>query len=107
MGEPSKALRSNVSRTVSPVTTGRRTAAFTTTVSPHKVVEEQKDIEVRLEDWFRSIVQSNHDLATALERLRDTYRKLLAENPVSASYHAVLIGVEATLRDAENVRELN
>ena len=76
-------------------------------IPPQKVADEQDEVERNLQEWFRSIVQSNHDLATALERLRDSYQDLLVGRPISNAHQAVLIGVEITLRDAENVRELN
>jgi hypothetical protein len=41
-------------------------------IPPEKVADEQGEVERNLQEWFRGIVQSNHDLATALERLRDS-----------------------------------
>jgi hypothetical protein len=76
-------------------------------IPPQKVADEQEVVERNLQEWFRGIVQSNHDLATALERLRDSYQDLLLGRPISNAHRAVLIGVEITLRNAENVRELN
>jgi hypothetical protein len=101
-----KAPHINVSPSVVPVTTGRR-AALKKAVPPQKLADEQGEVERNLQKWFRGIVQSNHDLATALERLRDSYQELLVGRPVSNAHQAVLIGVEITLREAENVRELN
>jgi hypothetical protein len=39
----------------------------------------QASIEGQLERWLRGVIQSNHDLMTALERLRDSYHKLWQE----------------------------
>lgn len=56
---------------------------------------------------FLSFVKSHRDLSIALERLRDSYKELLVGKPVSDADGAVLMGVEITLREAKNVRELN
>jgi hypothetical protein len=66
----------------------------------------QASVEGELEKWFRGVMQSNHDLVSALERLRDSYKELLAEKPVTEADHAVLMAVEITLRNARNARAL-
>jgi hypothetical protein len=66
----------------------------------------QASVEGELEKWFRGVMQSNHDLVSALERLRESYKELLAEKPVTEADHAVLMAVEITLRNARNARAL-
>jgi hypothetical protein len=66
----------------------------------------QASVEGELEKWFRGVMKSNHDLVFALERLRDSYKQLLGERPVSEANQAVLLAVEITLRDARNARAL-
>jgi hypothetical protein len=107
MVQQNKASRSNISPPVVPIAAGRSAAALKKAVPPQNAADEQGDVERNLQKWFRGIVQSNHDLATALERLRDSCQELLVGRPISNAHQAVLIGVEITLRDAENVRELN
>lgn len=63
-------------------------------------------VEGELEKWFRGVMKSNHDLVFALERLRDSYRQLLGERPITEANQAVLLAVEITLRDARNARAL-
>ena len=41
-------------------------------------VTGQPSPEGQLEKWFRGIVQSNNDLISALEQLRDSYKNLFA-----------------------------
>ena len=62
--------------------------------------------EGELEKWFRGVMRSNHDLISALERLRDSYKGLLAQKTLTEADHAVLLAVEITLRDARNARAL-
>jgi hypothetical protein len=66
----------------------------------------QVSVEGELEKWFRGVMKSNHDLVFALERLRDSYKQLLGERPVTEANRAVLLAVEITLRDARNARAL-
>jgi hypothetical protein len=61
--------------------------------------------EGALEKWFRGVIQSNHDLIAALERLRDSYQKLI-EKPASEADQAVLLAVEITLSSARNAQIL-
>ena len=63
-------------------------------------------VEGELEKWFRGVMKSNHDLVFALERLRDSYKQLLGERPVTEANQTVLLAVEITLRDARNARVL-
>ena len=46
-------------------------------------VTPQTSIEGELERWFRGVMVSHHDLVFALEQLRDSFRKLLAEKEMS------------------------
>jgi hypothetical protein len=62
--------------------------------------------EGELEKWFRGVMRSNHDLISALERLRDSYKGLLAHKTLTEADHAVLLAVEITIRDARNARAL-
>jgi hypothetical protein len=66
----------------------------------------QTSVEGELEKWFRGVMKSNHDLVFALERLRDSYKQILGERPVTEANQAVLLAVEITLRDARNARAL-
>jgi hypothetical protein len=58
-----------------------------------------------LEKWFRGVMQSNQDLITALERLRDSYQQLM-HKPASEADQAVLLAVEITLSRARNAQIL-
>jgi hypothetical protein len=66
----------------------------------------QVSAEGELEKWFRGVMQSNHDLMSALERLRDSYKGLLVQKNITEADHAVLMAVEITLRNARNARAL-
>jgi hypothetical protein len=68
-------------------------------VAPEAVVEG------KLEKWFRGVVQSNYDLMTALERLRDSYERQ-AKKPLTEADRAVLMAVQVTLQNAKNARTL-
>jgi hypothetical protein len=61
--------------------------------------------EGKLEKWFRGVIQSNYDLVTALERLRDSYEKK-AKKPLTEGDRAVLLAVQITLQNAKNARAL-
>jgi hypothetical protein len=69
-------------------------------------VSGQPSPEGQLEKWFLGVMQSNHDLISALERLRDSYQRLLADKGLGESEQAVLLAVEITLRNARNARAL-
>lgn len=62
-------------------------------------------LEGKLEKWFRGVIQSNYDLMTALERLRDSYERQ-AKKPLTEADRAVLLAVQVTLRNAKNARTL-
>ncbi len=72
-------------------------------VLPFVVPEASR--EGQLEKWFRGVIQSNHELIAALERLRDSYQ-LLMQKPVSEADQAVLLAVEITLNRARNAQAL-
>ncbi|MGC2399216.1 MAG: hypothetical protein WA510_05520 [Acidobacteriaceae bacterium] len=65
----------------------------------------QPSREGALEKWFRGVIQSNHDLIAALERLRDSYQMLI-QKPASEADQAVLLAVEITLSSARNAQTL-
>jgi hypothetical protein len=69
-------------------------------------VAPQASVEGQLEKWFRGVMQSNHDLIFALERLRDSYKGLLGPKVMTEADQAVLLAVEITLRNARNARAL-
>jgi hypothetical protein len=69
-------------------------------------VTPQASQEGKLEKWFRGVIQSNQDLVTALERLRDSYQELLTEKPFSEADQAVLLAVQITLNNARKARLL-
>lgn len=58
------------------------------------------DDTTRLLSWLRGIVKSNHELKSALERLRLSYNVLLAGTFVTDA-EAILWQVEVALKDAE------
>ncbi len=77
--------------------------------APAKVLQFEQpksSVEGELEKWFRGVMQSNHDLMSALERLRDSYKGLVAQRTVSEVDTSVLVAVEVTLRNARNARAL-
>ena len=69
-------------------------------------VTPQTSIEGELERWFRGVMVSHHDLVFALEQLRDSFRKLLAEREMPEANFPVLADVEVTLTKARNARAL-
>jgi hypothetical protein len=69
-------------------------------------VTGQPSPEGQLEKWFRGIVQSNNDLISALEQLRDSYKNLFAGKLLGEADQAVLLAVEITLTNARNARVL-
>jgi hypothetical protein len=68
-------------------------------------VSPAASMEGKLEKWFRGVIQSNYDLVTALERLRDSYERQ-AKKPLTEADRAVLLAVKITLQDAKNARAL-
>jgi hypothetical protein len=72
-------------------------------VLPFTVREPSR--EGQLEKWFRGVIQSNHDLIAALERLRDSYQVRM-QKPASEADQAVLLAVEITLSQARSAQIL-
>ena len=66
----------------------------------------QSSTEGKLEKWFRGVIQSNHDLVTALERLSDSYKGLLGEKPLTERDQAVLLAAQITINNARNAQNL-
>jgi hypothetical protein len=61
----------------------------------------------KLERWFRGVIQSNHDLMTALERLSDSYKGLLGGEALTERDQAILLAVQVTLSNARNAQNLS
>ncbi len=79
------------------------------TKAPGKVlpfVTGKPSSEAQLEKWFLGVMQSNRDLISALERLRDSYKMLMTDKVLGEADQAVLLAVEITLRNARNARAL-
>jgi hypothetical protein len=77
--------------------------------SPRKVlpfVAPKASVEGKLEAWFRGVIQSNLDLMTALERLSDSYKGLLANKTLTEADQAILLSVQITLNNARNAQIL-
>jgi hypothetical protein len=68
-------------------------------------VAPEAAVEGKLEKWFRGVIQSNYDLTTALERLRDSFERQ-AKKPLTEADRAVLMAVKVTLQNAKNARSL-
>jgi hypothetical protein len=68
-------------------------------------VAPEAAVEGKLEKWFRGVIQSNYDLMTALERLRDSYERQ-AKKPLTEADRAVLMAVQITLQNAKSARSL-
>ena len=83
------------------MTESKRVSAKVLTFAPR-----QSSTDGKLEKWFRGVIQSNHDLVTALERLSDSYKGLLGEKPLTETEQAVLLAVQITLNNARNARNL-
>jgi hypothetical protein len=69
-------------------------------------VTPQSSIEGELERWFRGVMLSHHDLMFALEQLRDSFKKLVAEKAMNEADYAVLAMAELTLSNARKARAL-
>jgi hypothetical protein len=63
----------------------------------------QDGIGPQLVSWVRGVVRSNNELVPALERLRRSYKMLLAGKPVTDA-EEVLWQVDGALKDAEASR---
>jgi hypothetical protein len=61
--------------------------------------------EEHLEQWIRGIVQSNSELENALERLRISYKAMLAGKPLTDA-DEILMAVETALGSVEKTRNL-
>jgi hypothetical protein len=76
---------------------------------PHKKVlkfaARDADIDTRLVNWVRGVANSNEQLVSALGRLRESYKSLLAGRPVSES-EQILWQVEGALTGAAMARDL-
>jgi hypothetical protein len=66
-------------------------------------VTTQDDVERQLLNWIRGVVENNNKLVQALERLRHSYRILLAGRPITDA-EDVLWQVETALEDAERLK---
>jgi hypothetical protein len=69
-------------------------------------VAPETSAEGKLEKWFRGVIQSNQDLMTALERLRDSYQGRLREKAFTEADQAVLLAVQITLNNARKAQVL-
>jgi hypothetical protein len=69
-------------------------------------VTPQTSIEGELEKWFRGVMASHHDLMFALEQLRDSFRKLVAEKALDEANYLALAVADVTLNNARNARAL-
>ena len=79
------------------------------TETPGKVLQfvtPQTSVEGELERWFRGVMVSHHDLTFALEQLRDSFRKLLAEKALDEAEFLALAVADVTLNNARNARAL-
>jgi hypothetical protein len=60
----------------------------------------RNDIGLELVNWVRGIVRSNHELTSVLERLRGSYKLLLAGMDITDA-EEILWQVDGTLLNAE------
>jgi hypothetical protein len=67
--------------------------------------EPQDAVEQKLEGWVQSVLETVDELATALKRLRESYRAVRAGN-AAMDENEVLIQVEDALQQAERVRNV-
>jgi hypothetical protein len=58
------------------------------------------DVTTRLLNWIRGVIQSNHELVDALERLRFSYKEHLAGRSLRDA-ETILWQVEFALKNAE------
>ena len=68
-------------------------------------VVPQASMEGKLEKWFRGVVQSNKDLITALDRLRNSYQTRVGQQ-MTETDEAVLLAAQITLIEARNAQNL-
>jgi len=64
-----------------------------------------KPSEKDLLDFVQMVIESNHELATALKNLRDSYCALRSENSPVKHTDESLAQVEAALMQAEKIRD--
>jgi hypothetical protein len=62
-------------------------------------------LESQLVRWMRGVAKSNDELVLALERLRHSYRALLARTPVTDA-EQVLWQVDGALKGADRSRNM-
>ena len=65
----------------------------------------QAAIERQIEDWLQRIVESNDELVVVMERIRDSYRALLAGKPVKDD-DEILAQVETALQNAAGAKPI-
>lgn len=65
----------------------------------------QEGIERQIEDWLQRIVESNDELVVVVERIRDSYRALLAGKPVKDD-DEILAQVESALQNAARAKTI-
>jgi hypothetical protein len=64
-----------------------------------------QDVERQLVNWIRGVAESNNELVDALNRLRFSYKVLLAGEPVTDA-HEILRQVEGALRSADKAKNM-
>jgi hypothetical protein len=62
-------------------------------------------IEAQLEAWVAGIKGSNDKLVAALERIRDSYKTMMAGGSVTDA-EEILVAVEAALKNAEKAKNV-
>ena len=65
----------------------------------------KENIEAQLEDWIRRVFESNDELATALTRIRDSYRAQLAVHCIKDA-DEILAQVEGALQNAAKAKNV-
>jgi hypothetical protein len=71
--------------------------------SDRKIIEflaTEDSVEMQLAYWIRDLVNCTNELVPTLERLRNSYRQLRADEPVTYA-EEILWRVEQCLKDAE------
>jgi hypothetical protein len=64
-----------------------------------------EDVERQLVNWIREVAVSNNELVDALNRLRLSYKVLLAGEPVTDAQE-ILRQVEGALRSADKAKDM-
>jgi hypothetical protein len=65
----------------------------------------EASIEAQLEAWVDGIKESNDQLVAALERLRDSYKAMMAGGSVTDA-EEILVVVEAALKNARRAKNV-